>query len=193
MPHKDILKIVAIIVSFLFLVVTAHSVSEGKNMEMDSTSITQSKLIQIEGEPITHIREADKPDSENEEISFNPEDEEILLQIGMAEAESEGVEGIALVMLVVNNRVFDKNFPDSIQEVVFQEGTDGKKQFAVMENGGRYFTTEPDENCYEALELVKSGWDESEGALYFESCKQDSWHKRNLEFLFQEGNHRFYK
>ena len=116
------------------------------------------------------------------------EDAEILLKIAMAEAEGEGVKGKALVMLTVLNRVWDEQFPDTIEEVVF-----AKNQFSVTAAGGRYYTTEPDEECYEALELVSAGWDESQGALYFESCKGDSWHSRNLEFLFQEGNHKFYK
>lgn len=41
--------------------------------------------------------------------------------------------------------------------------------------------------------MVIGGWDESEGALYFESCENSSWHSRNLEFLYEVGNHRFYR
>ncbi len=116
------------------------------------------------------------------------EDSEILLKIAMAEAEGEPTEGKALVMLVVLNRVWSEDFPGTIQEVVFQEN-----QFSVTEPGGRYYTTEPNEDCRKALELVESGWDESQGALYFESCDADSWHSRNLELLFQYGGHRFYR
>ena len=49
-------------------------------------------------------------------------------------------------------------------------------------------------NFDEALEMVMSGWDESDGALYFESEKSaDNWHSRHLEYLFTHGGHRFYK
>ena len=48
-------------------------------------------------------------------------------------------------------------------------------------------------DCLAALELIKGGWDESMGAMYFENAGADSWHSRNLEFLFREGNHKFYK
>lgn len=119
---------------------------------------------------------------------WGAEDSEILLKIAMAEAEGETVEGKALVMLVVLNRVWSDEFPDSIEAVVFQS-----KQFSPVCEGGRYYTTEPDKGCYEALELVMNGWDESKGALYFESCEKDSWHSKNLEFLYQVGKHRFYK
>lgn len=119
---------------------------------------------------------------------WDAEENQILLKIAMAEAEGETVEGKALVMLVVLNRVWSNGFPDTIEKVVFQKG-----QFSPTVTGGRYWTTEPDEGCYEALALVLSGWDESNGALYFESCKGDSWHSRNLELVLEYGNHRFYK
>lgn len=119
---------------------------------------------------------------------WDAEDAELLMKIAMAEAEGESVEGKALVMLVVLNRVWSDGFPNTIEEVIFQP-----RQFSVTEAGGRYYTTEPDEGCREALQLISTGWDESQGALYFESCESDSWHSRNLEFLFQEGNHRFYR
>lgn len=119
---------------------------------------------------------------------WSGEESEILLKIAMAEAEGESVEGKALVMLVVLNRVWSEDFPGTIEDVVFQP-----RQFSPVQEGGRYYTTEPDRECYKALELVMQGWDESGGALYFESCDKDSWHSENLEFLYQYGNHKFYR
>lgn len=119
---------------------------------------------------------------------WDAEESQMLMKIAMAEAEGESVEGKALVMLVVLNRVWDDDFPGTIEEVIFEPG-----QFSPVKEGGRYYTTEPNSECYEALELVMQGWDESQGALYFESCEGDSWHSQNLEFLFQEGKHKFYR
>lgn len=119
---------------------------------------------------------------------WDSDDNYRLMKIAMAEAEGESVEGKALVMLVVLNRVWSDQFPNTIEEVIFQ-----KNQFSPVKEGGRWYTTEPNEECAEALELVMNGWDESEGALYFESCKADSWHSKHLEFLFQYGNHKFYR
>lgn len=116
------------------------------------------------------------------------EDSEILLKIAMAEAEGESTQGKALVMLVVLNRVWSDEFPNTIEDVVFQP-----RQFSPVREDGRYWTTEPDRDCYEALELVMQGWDESGGALYFESCENSSWHSENLEYLYQFGNHKFYR
>lgn len=119
---------------------------------------------------------------------WDSDDNYRLMKIAMAEAEGESVEGKALVMLVVLNRVWSDQFPNTIEEVIFQ-----RNQFSPVKEGGRWYTTEPNEECAEALELVMNGWDESEGALYFESCKADSWHSKHLEFLFQYGNHKFYR
>lgn len=112
----------------------------------------------------------------------------LLAKIAMAEAEGEDTEGKALVMLVVLNRVWSDEFPDTIEEVIFQKG-----QFSPVSNG-RFDRVEPDEDCYRALDLIQvEKWDESKGATYFESKSDSTWHSRNLKFLFKHGNHYFYR
>ena len=97
-------------------------------------------------------------------MDWDKDDSYLLCKIAMAEAESEGVKGKALVMLVVLNRVWSNEFPDTIEEVIFQ-----KNQFSPVANG-RYDAVEPDEECYEALKLIQvDHWNESQDALYFES------------------------
>ena len=121
-------------------------------------------------------------------MDWDEDDSYMLCKIAMAEAESEGVEGKALVMLVVLNRVWSEEFPDTIEEVIFQ-----KNQFSPVANG-RYDAIEPDEECYEALGLIQvDHWNESQDALYFESKSDSKWHSENLEFLFKYGKHYFYK
>lgn len=153
--------------------------------EMATVIVRQyAKLETQEAEP-----EAESTyESEGTGLNISAEDAELLLKIAMAEAEGESVEGKALVMLVVLNRVESDGFPNTVEEVIFQ-----KRQFSVTAAGGRWYTTEPNESCQEALEIVLSGWDESQGALFFESCTSSSWQSENLEFLFEVGNHRFYR
>ncbi len=154
--------------------------------------IRDVQSISTAPEPVatTEPVEATEPTYQNTAWSqdFGSEDNRLLMKIAMAEAEGESVEGKALVMLVVLNRVWSSQFPDTIKEVIFQEN-----QFPPVQEGGRWYTTEPNAECAEALELVMSGWDESQGALYFESMNEDSWHSRNLEFLFECGGHKFYQ
>lgn len=121
-------------------------------------------------------------------VDWDSEDAYLLAKIAMAEAEGEDMEGKALVMLVVLNRVWSNEFPDSISEVIFQKG-----QFSPV-SSGRYERVEPNQECFEALNMIQEEkWDESQGALYFESKSKSSWHRDNLQFLFQHGNHYFYK
>lgn len=169
----------------------ANDLQKGR-YELQATVIPRAEALSASNRPEATPEAEANPEPTYESMiasrDWDAEDAERLMQIAMAEAEGESTAGKALVMLVVLNRVWSDEFPDTIEEVIFQPG-----QFSVTEEGGRYYTTEPDEGCREALYLVNMGWDESQGALYFESCKSDSWHSRNLEYLFQEGNHRFYR
>lgn len=140
--------------------------------------------------------EADTSEVEELETSYqsvicsydwDAEDAYMLTKIAMAEAEGEDTKGKALVMLVVLNRSWSCGYPNSLEDVIFQD-----EQFSPV-NSGRYDSVEPNEDCWNALELIESGWDESYGALYFESKSKSTWHEDNLEFLFQHGNHYFYK
>ena len=121
-------------------------------------------------------------------MDWDAEDAYMLAKIAMAEAESEDTKGKALVMLVILNRVWSDEFPDTIEGVIFQDG-----QFSPISNG-RYDEVEPDTDCYRALQLIQiDGWDESHGATYFESKSESNWHSEHLTFLFQHGKHYFYK
>jgi N-acetylmuramoyl-L-alanine amidase len=119
-------------------------------------------------------------------MELDDADAYLLAKIAMAEAEGEDTEGKALVIRVVLNRVASDEFPDTVREVLYQ-----KKQFSPISNG-RFDRVEPDSDCYAALEMVSSGWDGSEGALYFESESASTWHRDHLKYLFTHGNHYFY-
>lgn len=114
-------------------------------------------------------------------------DSYLLAKIAMAEAGNQDTEGKALVMLVVLNRAWgDNEFPDTVEDVIYDDG-----QFSpVLE--GKFEQIIPNKDCWDALEMVMQGWDESEGALYFESKSSSTWHEDNLKFLFKHQDHYFY-
>lgn len=121
--------------------------------------------------------------------TFTPEEEELLLKIGMAErGDTYCTDCIALVMCTVLNRVDTPDkFGSTIKSVLYAEG-----QFTpVME--GKFEEVEPNYVCQKALDQVKSGWDESQGALYYEWGREEGWHARNLNFLFKHCDTKFYK
>ncbi len=155
--------------------------AEEKIFSSDNDSITESsnELDNIPDES-TNIREY--------AIPISTEDQNKLCKLAFAEAGNQDVDGKALVMLVVLNRVESDKFPDSISEVIF-----ARNQFSVTTNGMYENAPTDDPGCLEALELVMQGYDISQGATYFESVKSyDSWHYKNLNFLFEHGDHWFY-
>lgn len=131
-----------------------------------------------------------EPIQETRSGSGNSRNEYLLARLAMAEAEGESIEGKAMVIRVVLNREESSAFPDTIEEVIFEDG-----QFTPVENG-RFNRVEPNAECWAALDMVLiDGWDESEGALYFEAVYngENTWHSENLEYIKTVGNHNFYR
>lgn len=126
-------------------------------------------------------------ESQEKTYHFDTVETEMLAKIAMAEAGIESTEGKALVINVVLNRVADDSFPDSIEEVIYQKGQFSTVTFGLLQSA------EPDEECWDAVDMVMYGWDESQGATYFESKSDSTWHQDNLEFLFRYEHHIFYK
>lgn len=116
----------------------------------------------------------------------------LLAKLAMAEAEGENTQTKTLIIMCVLNRVESKTFPNTIEEVIYQGN-----QFSPITDG-RWDRVEPDEDCYETVKVVQEAqYDCSGGALYFEAHSdgnvEDSWHNRNLEYLYQSNHTRFYK
>jgi len=121
-------------------------------------------------------------------VLLTDEEKTMLLKLGMAERGQSGcTECIALVMCTVLNRVESDRFGSSISSVIFAQD-----QFTPVTDGS-YHSAEPNERCREALEMVISGWDESQGALFYEWCEGESWHSKNLQLIFQHCDTRFYR
>ena len=121
------------------------------------------------------------------QCELSSEDKVLLQQIAMAEAEDQGIGGMAFVMQTIMNRVNDANFPNTVQQVVAQDG-----QFVVYTNG-TYLNYKPNENSRKALWLIDVL--ENRGQLYFENSHgvESTWHSRNLIKVFEYGVHTFYK
>lgn len=197
MRCKDVLKLSAVCAAMLSLVFTMKGIAqeEGRPDRRDIVAGIEVAEPWIPAEvespenplPVIHTEQEERTKETEPAAKLDAEDEEILMKIAMSEAEGESIEGKALVMLSILNRVRSDEFPDTVSEVIFQD-----RQYSPVLDG-RYYSTTLDDDCLAALKLIEDGWDESLGAMYFENAGVDSWHSRNLEFLFQEGNHRFYK
>lgn len=160
--------------------------NEFSSQSLESEAVVEKDKPQ-ESEPAP--KSASEPISEpSVVVEISEADQILLLKLAFAEAGNQDVDGKALVMLVVLNRVKSDEFPDTIYEVIH-----AKRQFSPVTNGAFDAATTSDPGCLEALELVMQGYDISQGATYFESMKsEDSWHYKNLNFLFEHGDHWFY-
>ena len=119
-------------------------------------------------------------------LTLTEEEKTMLLKIGMAErGQTNCPECVALVMCTVLNRV-TSGWYSSIRNAIF-----APDQFSPVADGS-YASIKPSLLCYDALEMVVYGWDESQGALYYEWCTGESWHSKNRHFLFQHCDIRFY-
>lgn len=117
---------------------------------------------------------------------FTKKEKYMLAKIAMAEAEGCRIKAKELVIRTVLSRIESDMFPNTVEEVIFQ-----KNQFTPISDG-RWNKVEPNEECWQALENVLSS-SESKDILFFESCKGDSWHNKNLKLVCEEDGMRFYK
>lgn len=126
---------------------------------------------------------------------ISDKDYEILLRIVEAESGGEDETGKLLVANVVLNRVQSSQFPNTVEEVVFQN--DGNcYQFSPVGNG-RYDSVSISDETYRAVERALMGENLSEGALYFVSekyadPKKLEWFHSKLTLLYSHGGHNFY-
>lgn len=121
---------------------------------------------------------------------------EILLKIVEAEAGGEPIAGKILVANVVLNRVNSPEFPDCVEDVVYQV-VEGSPQFTPVADG-RIDSVVISDQTVEAVNRALDGEDESQGALYFMSGihseeKNVCWFRNNLTWLFSCGGHDFYR
>ncbi len=120
----------------------------------------------------------------------------VLERIVEAEAGGEDQKGRILVANVVLNRVMHKEFPDSVQGVVFAH-SGSRYQFSPVSNGS-YYRVHVSSGTKKAVQAALDGEDPSQGALYFmeralAESGNVSWFDRCLKKIGQHGCHEFYK
>lgn len=206
----------AVIILVIMIVVLAMQNKKEKVSEC-GVAFPQTNEVAEQSSHVTFIQQAEPIDMQsikNEEhendsnynLTVEPEQPVRALQVTaqeryelakliMCEAEGEGDMTKALIVFVVVNRVESSQFPDNIHDAIFEERK-GTYQFSPLSPDGSWSRKEPNEDCYRVVDMLIAGEieDTSDGALYFEACSDtDNWHSRNLEYLFDSDNTRFYK
>lgn len=213
MKRADLLiaipAVVMVFVSTLLMMIILQDEKLIGNKDGDERSqfvVNQEiNIYMVSDNDVTYeVEKEEKPIVESETVNYSNEllqisklsDEDIyyLKKIATCEAGGTDEQTMSLVMLVVLNRVNNPKFPNTIYDVITQK--DGSSyQFSVCRPGGSWHYMEPNEKSDEAFDIMwKSLYDYSDGALYFESCKnKDNWHSKHLEYLYKSGGIRFYK
>lgn len=171
--------------------VEAFTVAEEENAKLQMTSflgVTQEKVSEKRVLTANAI-------TKKGNIKVTQSEYDNLLCLVEAEAGGEDLIGKMLVANVVLNRVKDKNFPNSINEVIFQSDN-GVTQFSPISDG-RFYSVKVSEETVEAVNLVLQGEDYSQGALYFAARKSANetkmrWFDEKLDSLFVYGGHEFF-
>ena len=111
----------------------------------------------------------------------------LLAQLVCGEARGEPYEGKVAVAAVILNRTLDKRFPGSVAGVVYQTHA-----FESVSNGEIYRGTTTE--CYKAARAALSGWDPSNGSVFFYAPAKTSnayiWSRPIVRVI---GRHNFAK
>ena len=192
-----------IIIITIIMIIALYNMPKIVIVEKENTSKVSESYSNKTTTPYVSNLTTFEPQTEEEsseiEVDYYPEftyskdwsakESYLLARIAMAEAEGCNTQTKTLIIMCVLNRVWSDEFPNTIEEVIFQEN-----QFSPIDNG-RWDRVEPNEDCYEAVKIVmEAKYDYSGGATYFENCAdEDNWHSRNLEYLYESEGIRFYK
>jgi len=125
-------------------------------------------------------------------MSVSQDDYQVMLRIVQAEAGVCDDKGKILVANVILNRVKSGKFPDTVRGVVYSPS-----QFSPVSNG-RINTVKVTDDTTQCVDRALSGEDYSDGALYFMNRRGSKsgavrWFDSRLTYLFQYGNHEFFK
>lgn len=179
---------------YAYKIINASKIAENQ-VEQKTLKIMESEsatLSAAANKPVmVSISEADVDVTPNREpITLTANDYQVLLNIVEAEVGTEDLYSRMMIANVIINRMQHSYYPDTIEEVVFQNN--GKVwQFSPILDG-RYFTINVTSKTVTAVNNALAGYDNSQGALAFvnreiTSDKIMEWFDNNLIFVVKYG------
>ncbi|HBL84188.1 MAG: hypothetical protein A2Y17_07965 [Clostridiales bacterium GWF2_38_85] len=166
------------------------------NSLTEENSTLQQQILILKNEIIKLQSEIEKQASMKSysTVKYTSEEREMLYCLVQNECGSSEIEHKRIIANIVLNRVKSNRFPNTISEVIAQEGQFAKITAWQTENKNY------DEDTVKAVDevLTDSAIDESHGALYFYSTNYLSDHNaiqwfEHKSFLFEAYGHRFFK
>lgn len=169
---------------------------EQREIELINIKIAQEERAKRAEEEARRMEEEALRRAEEEKaaraIQVSADDYQVLLKIVQAEAGVCDDKGKILVANVVLNRVKNGNFPNTVRGVVYEPS-----QFSPVSNG-QINVVKVTGDTIQCVDRALAGEDYSGGALYFMNRRGSrgcavSWFDSHLTYLFQHGNHEFFK
>lgn len=185
---------------------TAESEKDSQDEKMSGSKKDTEKEKMSESEKSAEDEKASEPEeiasglicetNSKFMMKLSDKDKEVLLRIVEAEAGDQDITGRILVANVILNRVLSKEWPNSVEEVVFQR-IGGSTQFSPTRDGS-YYKVKVSKDTKKAVNKCLEGVDYSQGAQYFfmrsgTTAKKAAWFDNSLTRLFKYGCHEFYK
>ena len=175
----------------LLLVAGCLSVSNTDEGEVEEeVQIVETKKIEyLTDEDFSKLYtcRADVRKTDDSIVELSQEDAYLLMQVARKEG-GTSLNGQMWVARTILNRL-DDNWADSLWGVLTMDN-----QFEVVTNGS-YVNADLNPESHLALAMVEGGWNETDGALYWESNtnSDESWHKKNLTFIKEVDGNLYYK
>lgn len=116
---------------------------------------------------------------------YTQEDADLIKRVALAEGESEGADGMWLIMSVIINRVNDPVWPGNVHDVIYAKGA-----FSSIKDGNFAKAAVTSEAAEEAWQRIESG-DICPQIVAFESVESNVLDKWFME-AFTFRHHKFY-
>ena len=143
---------------------TSKSVSESYSNKTTTPYVSNLVTFEPQTEEESSEIEVDYYPEFTYSKDWSAKESYLLARIAMAEAEGCNTQTKTLIIMCVLNRVQSDEFPDTIEEVIFQEN-----QFSPIDNG-RWDKVEQKEACYKAVKIANEAkYDSADCVIYFES------------------------
>lgn len=166
---------------------STQSISRDEETRKELEDALMEGMTYVGYEPIIEYRDP---------VELSETDYNVLLRIVEAEVGTEDLFNRTIIANAIINRMYDSDYPDTIEGVVFQNN--GKVyQFSPILDG-RYYEVSITKETEQAVEIALAGIDNSGGALSFvnrniTSAKNMRWFDTKLQFVTKYGVVEYFK
>jgi spore germination cell wall hydrolase CwlJ-like protein len=165
--------------------IPTYSKTDPLKWEIIETTPIEPNPVELVKNEVRYTANWDADTSDNTiEVSYA--DAQLLMKVAQAEGGNQGIIGMQRIMEVILNRVESDEFPNSIQEVVYQPG-----QFETVTQGIIY-TVEISPECHQALAEVEKNLQRNKEIIAFETSVNGRSLERYFDYLYSVQDHDFY-